>query len=110
MKKLFLAVASFIIAASATMTVSSTPASAGPFCSTFSDGGSFRSCGYPTYDSCLRTTNGAGGLCVVNRNYTGYDGPYFYEPGPLPGTTDYAPAPRDYRRSRVDSYIGGGIY
>jgi hypothetical protein len=109
MKKLFLAVAPIIIAASATIAISTIPANAGPFCSTFAEGGSFRSCGYPTYASCLRTTSGAGGLCVVNRHYTGYDGSYFYEPGAIPGTTDYGWPPRYYRRPGVGITIGGDI-
>jgi hypothetical protein len=46
----------------------------------------------------------------VNRHYTGYDGSYFYEPGAIPGTTDYGwPPSRYYRRPGVGITIGGDI-
>ncbi|MEH2512373.1 hypothetical protein V1291_003727 [Nitrobacteraceae bacterium AZCC 1564] len=109
MNKLFLAVAPVIVAGP--IAIGSIPASAGPFCATYSDGGSYRSCGYPTYASCLRTISGAGGMCVVNPYFDsyGYESSYAYAPGPAYGTTDYPPAPRYYRRPGVDMYIGDDI-
>jgi hypothetical protein len=112
MRKSFLAIAAVLVAAPAAMAISSTPASAGAFCATYSDSQGYRSCGYPTYASCARTIRGAGGICVANPNFVGYDGyedSYAYAPGPAYGPTYYEPGPRYYTRPGVDIYIGGGI-
>lgn len=113
MRKPFLAIAAAVIAAPAAMAISSTPASAGPFCATYPDSQGFRSCNYPTYASCARTIRGAGGICVSNPNfagyYGGYDDSYAYAPAPAYGPTYYEPVPRYYGGPGVDVYIGGRI-
>lgn len=112
MPKLILAAVAVLVAAPATIAITSTPASAGPFCATYPDGQSYRSCNYPTYASCARTIRGAGGSCVSNPDFAGYGGyedSYAYAPGPAYGPTYYEPAPRYYVRPGVDVYIGGSI-
>ncbi|MEH2512372.1 hypothetical protein V1291_003726 [Nitrobacteraceae bacterium AZCC 1564] len=118
MRKSLLAIAAVLVAAPAAVTISSTPASAGLFCATYSDGGSYRSCNYPTYASCTRSIRGAGGICVANPNFAGYgafEDSYAYAPGPAYGPTYYEPyesyesGPGYYTRPGVDIYIGGSI-
>lgn len=111
MRKSFLAIAAAVVATPAAVAISSTPASAGPFCATYADSQGYRSCNYPTYASCARTISGAGGVCVRNPHFVGYgyEDSYAYAPGPSYGPTYYEPAPRYYGGPGVDVYIGGSI-
>jgi hypothetical protein len=72
-------------------TIGTTPASAGPFCTTNKDGGGTSNCTYYSYRACKRSTSGIGGDCVRNPfwNEYGYMGPadrfgmsYNYYDGP----------------------------
>ena len=112
MNKSILAIAATLVAIPATIAISSTPARAGAFCATYADGQSFRSCGYMTYASCVRSTRGAGGICQPNPNFAGYgafEDSYAYAPRPAYGPTYSEPAPRYYGGPGVDVYIGGSI-
>src|SRR5262245_51121517 len=114
MNKLFLSVASLIVAGPMVAAITSVPAKADPlepFCVHYSDGGGYRAC-MQTYASCLRSASGVGGLCVVNRffrAYGGYDSPYAYAPGPAYGRTYYRPSPRNYAQPGTGAYVDDDI-
>lgn len=111
MNKLFLSVASLIVAGPMVAAISSIPANAQPFCNINSDGGGYRAC-TETYGSCLATASGVGGLCVVNRffrAYGGYDVPYAYAPGPAYGRSYYRPLPRNYAQPGTGAYVDDDI-
>ncbi|CAN5414590.1 hypothetical protein BH10PSE10_BH10PSE10_10960 [soil metagenome] len=109
MRKLLLTTAAATFAASALMALGAAPASAGPFCATYADGGT-RSCNYYSYAACARATSGAGGQCAANTRYGGgyggYEDSYAYAPGPAYGY-EYGGGPRYYGRPGVGIYIGG---
>lgn len=110
MRKIFLAFAAAIAAASASLMIGLAPAHAGAFCATYADGQGTRSCDYYSYAQCQRTVSGAGGTCVQNPNFGGYeDDSYGYSSGPVyvPGPTyGYEVGPRYYHRG-YGGYRGG---
>ena len=110
MRNLFLTAAATIAAVSALIVIGASPANAGPFCATYADGQGNRSCGYYTYAQCQRAISGAGGTCIQNPDFGGYEddssgysaGPV-YAPGPAYG---YEVRPSYYRRG-YGGYRGG---
>ena len=110
MRNVFLTSAAALATVSALMVIDAAPANAGPFCATYSDGQGNRSCGYYTYAQCQRAISGAGGTCIQNPDFGGYDddssdyasGPV-YAPSPAYG---YDVSPRYYRRG-YGGYRGG---
>lgn len=105
MGKVLLTAAAAAIAASAMMTG---PASAGPFCATYADGG-IRSCNFYSYAACARTVRGAGGSCAANTRYDGgygYADAYAYAPGPVYGP-HYGYDDGYYVRPGIGVVIGG---
>ncbi len=110
MRKLLLATAAATLAASALTALGSAPASAGPFCATYSDGGT-RSCNYFSYAACARAVSGAGGSCAANtrydNEYSGYEDSYAYVPEPAYGPRYGYGGSGYYARPGVGVYIGG---
>lgn len=111
MRNLFLTSAVAIAATSAFIAIGTAPANAGPFCATYTDGQGNRSCDYYSYAQCQRTVSGAGGTCIQNPNFGGYDedDSYGYSTGPVyaPGPAyGYDVGPRYYRRG-YGGYRGG---
>ena len=110
MRNLFLASAATVAAVSAFIMISVAPANAGAFCATYTDGQGNRSCEYDSFAQCQRTVSGAGGTCIQNPDFGGYeDDSYGYSSGPVyaPGPAyGYDVGPRYYRRG-YGGYRGG---
>lgn len=94
MRKWLLTAATLGFSVVALGAIGTTPASAGPFCSTGKEGGGIQNCGFYSYRSCQRSTSGIGGSCIRN--------PYWSE--------DYSyMGPRD-RYGSSYNYYNGPVY